>query len=53
MFKNSGFENKGLARPGLSVSEKWTMLYKAIVCDDEAATRFQGMKNLVQHSLVV
>src|SRR5262249_23425996 len=24
MFKNSGFENKGLAKPGLSVSEKWT-----------------------------
>src|SRR5262245_1701661 len=29
------------------------MLCKAIVCDDEAATRFQGMKDLVQHSLVV
>src|SRR6266545_4101648 len=23
MFKNSGFENKGLAKPGLSVFEKW------------------------------
>jgi len=24
MFKNSGFKNKGHAKPGLSVSEKWT-----------------------------
>jgi hypothetical protein len=24
MFKNSGFENKGLAKPRLSVSGKWT-----------------------------
>jgi hypothetical protein len=22
-LKNSGFENKGLAKPGLSISEKW------------------------------
>src|SRR5262245_6288661 len=29
------------------------VLCTAVVCDDEAASRFQGMKDLVQHSLVV
>jgi len=29
------------------------MLCKTVVCDDEAATPFQGMKDFVQHSLVV